>query len=95
MVCRYGGEEFTLVLPEASLEDTLARAEEIRRNVHTIVVEYEGQMIQNISVSVGVASFPDHGIAVDAVLRTADQALYQAKRNGRNCVVLADVNVAM
>jgi diguanylate cyclase (GGDEF)-like protein/PAS domain S-box-containing protein len=89
LVCRYGGEEFTLALPGASLADTQQRAEQIRAGIEAQTVAYGEHPLLQVTVSLGVAVFPDHGTTADALVRTADQALYQAKRNGRNGVVVA------
>lgn len=89
IVCRYGGEEFTLVLPGASLEDMRQRAEELREGVQTVTVQHAGHMLDAVTASLGVAVFPDHSDTVDGIIRAADQVLYQAKRNGRNRVVVA------
>lgn len=89
IACRYGGEEFVLIMPEASLDVTQKRAEEIRQGVSQLKVSHRGRMLEMITVSLGVAIFPDHGATGEDVLRTADDAMYQAKREGRNRVVVA------
>lgn len=90
MACRYGGEEFVLVMPEAPLDVTRVRAEQLREAVGHLAISYEGQALGPITVSVGVAAFPEHGRTGEAVLRTADRALYRAKAAGRDRVVVAD-----
>jgi diguanylate cyclase (GGDEF)-like protein len=87
IACRYGGEEFSLVLPGASLVDTQQRAEAIRAGVQALVVEHAGQALTHVTVSLGVAVFSDYRTTADMLIRAADQALYQAKRSGRNQVV--------
>jgi diguanylate cyclase (GGDEF)-like protein len=89
VACRYGGEEFTLILPEASLETTYERAEEVRRLVHGLNLEHHGQSLGGITISLGVAVYPQHGDNPEALLRAADKALYQAKHAGRDRVVAA------
>jgi len=89
IACRYGGEEFLLILPEASLEVTRQRAEKLRQGVQNLQVEYRGQPLGPITVSLGVAVFPDHGDNVEAIIRAADAALYRAKQGGRNRVMAA------
>lgn len=89
IACRYGGDEFVLILPEATLEITRQRAEKLRQEVHRLQVNYRGQPLGPLTISVGVAVFPTHGDRVDAVLQAADAALYQAKEGGRNRVVTA------
>jgi diguanylate cyclase (GGDEF)-like protein len=90
IVCRYGGEEFVLILPEASLEVTSRRAEVLRERVKVLHVPYRGALLGGITLSLGVAAFPQHGDSVDAVLRAADSALYKAKTAGRDRVVCQD-----
>jgi diguanylate cyclase (GGDEF)-like protein len=89
VACRYGGEEFTLILPTASLEDTHARAEELRASINHLQAMHIDQWIGHITISLGAACFPQHGTTGDALIRAADRALYQAKMAGRNCVVVA------
>jgi diguanylate cyclase (GGDEF)-like protein len=86
IACRYGGEEFALVLTDSSLDGAFKRAEILRQQVKQLSVEYEGQLLGAISVSMGVALFPDHGTTMRDVLRASDQALYTAKREGRDRV---------
>lgn len=89
IACRYGGEEFILVLPGASLEDTRRRAEQVRRRVERLQAQHKGCHLGSITVSLGVAAFPEHGMTAEAVIKAADTALYQAKAAGRNRVMLA------
>lgn len=86
IACRYGGEEFALVLTESNLAGALQRAEMLRRQVQQLSVEYAGQLLGSVRVSIGVALFPDHGTTMGEVLRASDQALYRAKREGRDRV---------
>jgi diguanylate cyclase (GGDEF)-like protein len=86
IACRYGGEEFTLILPDASLEVTMARAERIRAGVSRLRLEGHGDPQPSVSLSLGVASYPDHGLDAETVLAAADRGLYEAKREGRNQV---------
>ncbi|MEI7770195.1 MAG: GGDEF domain-containing protein [Chloroflexales bacterium] len=85
VVCRYGGEEFLLVLPGATLVAAAERAEEIRRRCAELTLRYEGKDL-TITMSFGVATFPDHGQAVEAILIKADKTLYMSKHAGRNRV---------
>jgi diguanylate cyclase (GGDEF)-like protein/PAS domain S-box-containing protein len=89
VACRYGGEEFTLIMPGASLEFTKKRAEDIRRMVQHLQIYYHKQQLESITLSLGVAVFPDHGSTGEAVLQVADAALYTAKHRNRNQVVVA------
>jgi len=90
IVSRYGGEEFVLVMAPALQSTVWERAEKLRRGVQELEIEYEGRRVGPITISVGIAMFPDHGESGNEVLRAADAALYQAKRAGRNCVVVGD-----
>jgi diguanylate cyclase (GGDEF)-like protein len=90
VACRYGGEEFTLVLQEADAGLALDRAEEIRRAAHDMVIEYRHQTIGPVTVSIGIASYPMHGDTPEQLIRRADRALYIAKEQGRNRVCVAD-----
>ncbi|TVQ08647.1 MAG: diguanylate cyclase [Leptolyngbya sp. DLM2.Bin27] len=89
VACRYGGEEMTLVLPDSPPEVTLARAEAIRQGIGQLRVEYNGVILNPLSASLGVASFPDYGPTGNDVVKAADAALYEAKAQGRNRVVAA------
>ena len=87
VACRYGGEEFVLILPEASSEIVQQRAKDIRREFPKIPVVHSGQVLQSVTLSLGVAMFPEHGATGREVLRAADEAMYRAKAHGRNRVV--------
>lgn len=86
IACRYGGEEFALVLTDSNLAGALKRAEILRQQVKQLSVEYAGQLLGAVSISIGVALYPDHGATIAEVLRASDQALYSAKREGRDRV---------
>ncbi|MGQ9688586.1 MAG: diguanylate cyclase [Desulfobaccales bacterium] len=87
--CRFGGEEFVLVLPSTPLEVLSQRAEELRRGVEQLKVLFEGRSLGKVTVSLGLAVFPVHGDSGEALLRAADLALYKAKESGRNRLVMA------
>jgi diguanylate cyclase (GGDEF)-like protein len=86
---RYGGEEFTVILPGAALENTRLRAEELRKQVRRLQVRHEERPLGQVTVSVGVAAFPDHGSTPEALIKAADTALFRAKRKGRDRVEVA------
>ncbi|MFQ3661290.1 MAG: diguanylate cyclase [Chloroflexaceae bacterium] len=90
IACRYGGEEFVLVLPGSAVEDTVQRLEQIRGLVNALQVDFHGRRLEPVSISVGVAAYCGTGGA-DELLRAADEALYAAKRAGRNTIVVAGV----
>lgn len=89
IACRYGGEEFLLILPDTSPEILRQRAEEIRSAVGDIVVQHEGRSLGGATLSAGVASFPGDAGDAPTLLRAADTALYAAKLAGRNRVMAA------
>jgi diguanylate cyclase (GGDEF)-like protein len=89
-VGRFGGEEFVAVLPSIDGSDATHAAERLRRRIESLAVPLPvGDQAVSISVSIGVALCPDHGDALDDVLRAADDAMYQAKQAGRNTVRVA------
>lgn len=86
-IARYGGEEFVILLPETDKEGALIVAEKIRKRVLDHLFPGEEKQPQGkLTVSIGVASFPEDGTERDALIQSADQALYKAKQNGRNAV---------
>jgi diguanylate cyclase (GGDEF)-like protein len=87
IACRYGGEEFLVILPESSPEDTVKRAESFRENVKNLELVFQGKILGSITLSIGVASYPANGARIEELLRTADMALYKAKQEGRDRVV--------
>lgn len=89
VVCRLGGEEFLLLMPEATLAGTLAKAEQLRRNISTLDLRWEDQALGRVTISAGVAMFPQHADTVAGLLRVADQALYVSKQQGRDRVTLS------
>jgi len=90
IACRYGGDEFVLILPESPLKPTRERAEAILTQLKQLAIEYKNKPLGTLTISVGVAIFPHHGATGEAVLKSADAALYRAKMQGRGCVIVAD-----
>lgn len=86
VACRYGGEEFTLILPETTLEVACQRAEQLRQEVKLLKLQYNQQLLSNITLSLGVACFPENGHTPEELLRAADAALYRAKKEARDRV---------
>jgi len=84
ITCRFGGEEFLVIFPETTLESVIERASELRAGINQIVIPNQGQAAGHISVSIGLASFPEHGTTSPELLQAADNALYQAKAAGRD-----------
>jgi len=88
IACRYGGEEFILILSDANLESTGQKAEEIRKDITSLKIKHRSQIL-NITASLGVAIYPMHGVTTEETLKSADIALYKAKENGRDQVAYA------
>jgi diguanylate cyclase (GGDEF)-like protein/PAS domain S-box-containing protein len=87
--CRYGGDEFIIVMPDASTKMTRERAKLICKYSKQFHLQFEGQILEPATLSLGVAAFPENGSTSAAVLRAADAALYRAKRKGRARVIVA------
>ncbi len=88
IACRYGGEEFVIIMPGSSSAAALRRAEQWRVAFESLKIPYQDQLLHT-TLSGGVATFPDHGATADEVLQAADLALYASKTGGRNCVSVA------
>lgn len=88
--CRYGGEEFILILPGASPDGALRRAEQIRIAVESVLkVPYEDGCLPPVTISMGVACYPIHAASAELTIKAADVALYASKQGGRNRVTLS------
>jgi len=88
--CRYGGEEFVLIMPSATAIAAAKRLDPLRCRMADMGVHHEGRPLQPVTASIGVAEFPTHGASGTAVLAAADAALYRAKRAGRNRICVAN-----
>jgi diguanylate cyclase (GGDEF)-like protein len=89
IACRYGGEEFILLMPGAGLEETRKRAEDLREKVHYLNVTFQGEILKTVTFSLGVSVFPQHGNTGEQLIQSADLALYRAKSEGRDRVAVA------
>ncbi len=89
IACRYGGEEFILILPEATAVIAAERTEAIRREVEDLALSYRGRTLGRITISMGIAMYPEDGASADDLVRASDKALYQAKTQGRDRVVFS------
>jgi diguanylate cyclase (GGDEF)-like protein/PAS domain S-box-containing protein len=89
IACRFGGEEFAVILPDTTLMQAQARAEQIHDGLRKIIIDFQGRRLEGVTVSIGVAALPEHGLSPDALLRAADAALYAAKVDGRDLTRLA------
>jgi diguanylate cyclase (GGDEF)-like protein len=89
IACRYGGDEFALVLLGASLEVACANAERLRGEIKRSEIPRQDPEFSGITLSIGIALAPDQGVTSEAVLKAADDALYQAKQAGRDRVMVS------
>jgi diguanylate cyclase (GGDEF)-like protein len=87
--CRYVGEEFAIILPESTSRDAATRADALRSEVKNLRLQYKKQALGSLTVSVGVAAFPEHGSTSEELLKIADQCLYESKARGRDVVTVA------
>jgi diguanylate cyclase (GGDEF)-like protein len=90
VACRFGGEEFVVILPRASLENTRRRADALREGMKGLQLEPSGQSLPSVTMSIGVACSSDHGDTGEQLIHAADMALYRAKAGGRDQVVVAN-----
>ena len=88
-VCRYGGEEFVLVMPNINIEKTRERAEDLHATINALNIQY-GRFNLTTTISMGIAWYPAHGTTKEALMRAADMAMYIAKNTGRNRVIIYD-----
>jgi diguanylate cyclase (GGDEF)-like protein/PAS domain S-box-containing protein len=93
-VCRFGGEEFVVILPTADANGSRARAERLRSKMRELTIMHHGSSLGMVTISVGIASFPSHGMSPKELMAAADAALYQAKRSGRDQVAVASQQIA-
>ena len=90
IACRYGGEELVVILPEASKSDTMHRAEWIREKIHSLEIRHQNLILKNLTLSIGVSAYPQDGETAEILLKAADDALYRAKKAGRDKVMVAE-----
>ena len=87
--CRYGGEEFAVILPGIAAEDALALAERLRRKIERLSMPHDASSVAPVvTISAGVATEHNTSYTMERLIDNADQALYKAKSNGRNRVLL-------
>ena len=90
IVCRYGGEEFLIVLPDSSLQSVSERAEQLRDSIAKLDLQHAGHALGKVTASFGISFSQDGVLTPEILLRYADEALYESKRRGCNCVSLSD-----
>lgn len=88
IACRYGGEEFLLILPGSSAEGTYKRAEHLREAVKDLKTYYRNIPLPPVTLSMGIAAYPQHGMSYTELVEAADAALYKAKEQGRDRVII-------
>ena len=89
IITRSGGEEFVAVLPGVDAATAMQRAEELRRRIQALNIAHAGRELGQVTVSIGVSVYPDHGVDQDALIHAADSAMYASKQAGRDQVSLA------
>jgi len=91
LACRFGGEEFTVVLPGAGGHAARDWSERFLERIRSLEISLRGTILPRLTISIGIALYPEHGAEADSVLRAADFALYDAKHAGRDrCMVSGD-----
>jgi diguanylate cyclase (GGDEF)-like protein/PAS domain S-box-containing protein len=88
LACRYGGEEFSLIVAEVDIKGTYKCVESIRDAIKHLSLHDRGQTLGTITVSAGIATYPAHGDNSEDLIHAADKALYRAKKAGRDCIVV-------
>jgi diguanylate cyclase (GGDEF)-like protein len=94
VACRYGGEEFVVVLLDADLAAAMPSVERICSEIKQKRCIYRGRTLPGIAVSAGIAQYPVHGNSAEALLRAADEAMYAAKNAGRDRIELSSAHFA-
>ncbi|MGA8142507.1 MAG: diguanylate cyclase [Candidatus Acidiferrales bacterium] len=91
VICRYGGEEFAVILPESSAKDAGIRANDLRAAVKKLRLRHQGKVLDRVTVSIGVSAYPEDGSTPEDLLKVADENLYEAKSQGRDRVAVGDL----
>jgi diguanylate cyclase (GGDEF)-like protein len=89
VICRYGGEEFAIILPESTAKDAAKRANLLRLHARKLRIRHQDQTLDPVTLSMGVAAFPEHGSTPEELLQAADHCLYQSKSEGRDRLTVA------
>jgi diguanylate cyclase (GGDEF)-like protein/PAS domain S-box-containing protein len=87
--CRYGGEEFAIILTESTSREAAIRADALRSELKGLRLQYKKQPLGPVTLSIGIAAFPEHGSTSEDLLKIADQCLYESKNRGRDIVTVA------
>jgi diguanylate cyclase (GGDEF)-like protein/PAS domain S-box-containing protein len=94
VVCRFGGEEFAIILPEASAKSAAMRVEQLRQTAKKFKVSYKEQILDAVTFSIGIAAFPENASSGEELLQIADACLYESKAKGRDCITIAGFHEA-
>jgi len=94
IACRYGGEEFCIVCPDTGLREAFVLAEKLRDCISKQTLSFKSIELEPVTMSVGIAIFPNHAVTSEELMAQADKALYVAKRKGRNCTVVAQLKAS-
>lgn len=94
-VSRYGGEEFLLVMPDSKFDVVLKRANQLLEKTRDLTLTHKNKSLGHVTLSIGVAIFPEQWDTSISIVSIADKALYKARTNGRDQVQVADLNMAM
>jgi diguanylate cyclase (GGDEF)-like protein len=89
VACRFGGEEFVILMPDAALQSAEVRGRQILEAIRGLEIPHQGHLLPPVTASLGVAEFPSHGSSAERLLEAADNALYKAKRSGRDRMVIS------
>jgi len=89
LVCRMGGDEMLIALPGTDLHGAERCGNRLRTKIRELRVERDGLRLDPVTVSMGIAGFPEHGSTAETLLQRADEALYDAKTRGRDQIVIA------
>jgi diguanylate cyclase (GGDEF)-like protein len=92
IACRFGGEELAIIMPDSPLDRAVERATAIANQIRHLDLAVQGQTVGRVTLSIGIAAFPNPGGDWKSVLHAADRALYRAKREGRDRIVLANAD---
>lgn len=96
VACRYGGEEFVILMPNAPMESAKERGKQILEAIRGLEIPHQGRLLPPVTASLGVAEFPSHANDAEGMIEAADNALYTAKRTGRDRMVISgDVEKAV
>ena len=93
VICRYGGEEFAIILPESSAQDAAVRAEVLRVAAKNLKIVHQGTTLDAVTLSAGIAGYPEHASSAAELLQVADACLYEAKTSGRDQIMVAKLKL--